>query len=155
MVAPLVGHLPCSSGARDGTSTSTRPDHSGGAKSGGPNQRRARAISWLTLLAMFGVMWLWRSQSESRGHPNIDYSTLYSWAERGQLESATLKGRRLDGQLRSAAKVEGRDVTEFHTELPERDDSLLPLLRAKGTRITVEREEQPFAIQLVLSILPW
>jgi cell division protease FtsH len=112
-------------------------------------------ISWLMLLAMFGAMWLWLSHAESRGHPSVDYSTLYSWAEHGQLESATLKGRRLDGKLRSAVKLEGRDVTEFHTELPERDDSLLPLLRQEGTRIAVEREEQPVAIQLVLSILPW
>jgi cell division protease FtsH len=104
---------------------------------------------------MFGMMWLWRSQAESKGHPSVDYSTLYAWSERGQLETATLKGRRLDGKLRAALKVDGRDVTQFHTELPERDDSLLPLLRQKGTRIAVEREEQPFAIQLVLSILPW
>ena len=59
------------------------------------------------------------------------------------------------GTLRAPTTLDGRQVSQFHTELPERDDSLLPLLRARGTRIVVEREEQPFAIQLVLSILPW
>jgi cell division protease FtsH len=107
------------------------------------------------LLAMFGGMWLWQSQAASRAHANVDYSTLYAWAEQGKLASATLKGRRLVGALRSPVALDGRQVAEFHTELPERDDSLLPLLRAKGTKISVEREEQPFAIQLVLNLLPW
>jgi cell division protease FtsH len=112
-------------------------------------------VSWLLLLTMFALMWLWRYQAERQGHPAVDYSTLYGWVEHGDLERATIRGRRLDGKLRAAAKLDGRDVTEFHGELPERDDTLLPLLRSKGVQIRIESEAQPFAIQMLMSILPW
>lgn len=107
----------------------------------------------LMILAL--TWWLWQSQPGSRQYPDVDYSTLYSWVEQGNISSVTLKGRRLEGILRAPRALDGRQTTQFRTELPERDDSLLPLLRAKGTRIRVEREEQPFAVQLVLSLLPW
>ena len=104
---------------------------------------------------MFGVMWLWQSKADSRGRPGVDYSTLYTWAEQGRLASATLKGRRLVGTLHSPATVDGRQVSQFRTELPEHDDSLLPLLRAKGIRILVEPDRPPVAGRLVLDLLPW
>jgi cell division protease FtsH len=107
------------------------------------------------MLAIVGGMWLWRAEAEHRARASVDYSTFYVWAEQGKLASATLRGRQLDGTLKSAAKVDGSDVTHFRTELPERDDTLLPILRAKGTRIAVERDDQPLAIQLVMNLLPW
>ena len=50
-----------------------------------PNQRRATMFSWLLMLLMFGGMWLWQSRAESRGQSDVDYSTLYAWAEQGKL----------------------------------------------------------------------
>jgi cell division protease FtsH len=120
-----------------------------------PGWHHTRILSWALLIGMFTTMWLWRSQAERQDRPTIDYSTLYQWAEQGHLQQATLRGRRLEGKLRAPEKQDGRDVTDFRTELPEHDDTLLPLLRQKGTRIVVEREEQPFAVQLVLTLLPW
>ena len=121
----------------------------------GSNPRRTTIASWLLLLAMGAAMWFWRAQAETRAHAQVDYSTLYAWTEQGKLAHVTIKGRRLDGTLRAAATLDGRQVTDFRTELPEHDDSLLPLLRSKGTGITVQGEEQPFAIQVVLNLLPW
>jgi cell division protease FtsH len=117
--------------------------------------RRATVISGLVLLALFAVMWVWGTHADSLDRPTADYSALYTWAQRGAIASATLKGRRFFGTLRSPATLDGRQVTEFWTELPERDDALLPLLREKSVKITVERDDQPFAIQLVASVFPW
>jgi cell division protease FtsH len=133
----------------------TEPNHPAGAQGGGPGAWRATVISWLVLAAIVGLILHWRAQAENLALPSIDYSTLYGWAEQGKLARVTLKGRGLVGVLRAPTAVEGPQVTTFHTELPERDDSLLPLLRAKGAHIAVESQEQPFAIQLVLTVLPW
>jgi cell division protease FtsH len=119
------------------------------------NEKRARPKSWIVLVAMLGAMWAWQWQAEREINPKVDYSLLYTWAEEGKIERATVKGQRFEGVLRAPAKVEGQEVRTFATDLPERDDELLPLLRKKGTRITVERAEQPFAVQLVLALLPW
>jgi hypothetical protein len=110
-----------------------RPPSAGGSEPRSPNQRRATALSWLLLLLLFGGMWLWQSGAETRGHPDVDYSTLYGWAEQGKLGSATLKGRLL-GSLRAPTTVDGRQVSQVHTELPERDDSLLPRSRRTALR---------------------
>jgi cell division protease FtsH len=106
------------------------------------------------MFTAFAVAWHSIGRLGSADRSGIDYSTLYSWAGEGKLDRVTLRGSHLSGTLRAPAKVDGRDVTAFETELPERDDTLLPLLRAKGTRIAVERGERPL-LQLAVSLVPW
>jgi cell division protease FtsH len=120
-----------------------------------PGDNRRTVLSWLVLGAMFAAMAFWQWRAEQRVHPAVDYSTLYAWAEEGKLASATVRGHRLEGVLRAPATLEGNQVTAFHTELPDRDDELLPLLRKRGVRVAVEPEERPFIVQLVLGALPW
>jgi cell division protease FtsH len=136
--------------------TFKRPLQTGGAPAPEPpHQWLGNVASGLLLATMFALMWLWRAHAENDNRPAVDYSTFYAWAEQGKLRDVRIKGRRLEGGLQSPATHDGRQVAEFYTELPERDDSVLPLLRQKGVRIGVQREEQPFAIQLVLGLLPW
>jgi cell division protease FtsH len=120
-----------------------------------PQQRRINVASGLLLIVVVVLMWAWRAQVASSSRPKVDYSTFYAWAEAGELRNASLKGRRLEGTRQSPATVDGRQVTDFHTELPERDDSLLPLLRQQRVQIEVLRDDQPAAVQLVLGLLPW
>jgi cell division protease FtsH len=120
-----------------------------------PTNRRHTVLSWLVLGALFASMALWQWHAERKSHPRVDYSTLYAWADEGRLASATVSGRRLEGVLRAPAPLEGRQVAAFETELPERDDELLPLLRRKGVRVAIEPEERPVLVQLVLGALPW
>jgi cell division protease FtsH len=120
-----------------------------------PSGRRLTVLSWLALGGLFAVMAFtqWRVERESRRL--IDYSTLYTWADEGRLASVNVKGRRLEGALRAPVTTDGRAIEAFHTELPERDDALLPLLRRKGTRIVIESEARPWAVELGLTLLPW
>jgi cell division protease FtsH len=106
----------------------------------------------VVMVGFAGLRWM---QMESRDRTAVDYSTLYRWAEQGQLAGVTIKGRQLDGKLRALVAHKGTQIATFRTELPEHDDTLLPLLRAKGTEISIEPEQAPFANQVLLSLLPW
>jgi len=132
----------------------TLPVRSGPAKPPGAPSRN----SWpmlLVLAAMFLGMWLWRASVEDSAHPAVDYSVFYDWIEAGKVESVVIKGPVLEGELKAAETVAGRPTEVFHTIRPDGDQALLPLLREKGVRIRVTTEQQPFAIQLVLTLLPW
>jgi cell division protease FtsH len=131
------------------------PRPSGGTQPSGSDPRRTTLVAWLMFLTLVSAVFFWRSQGEGGVRTSADYSTLYGWAEEGKLASVVVKGRRLEGVLRAPATIDGRPVKEFATQLPERDDNLLPLLRAKGTRIAVEPEDRSFAAQVFLTLLPW
>jgi len=51
--------------------------------------------------------------------------------------------------------LDGRTVKTFHTDLPQNDPALLPSLREKGVTITVKSRQQPFAVEMVMTLLPW
>jgi cell division protease FtsH len=107
------------------------------------------------VLALVPLVWGLRAQNEAGLRSAVDYSMLYGWAEAGQVATVRIKGRHVDGAVRAPVTVDGRTVTEFHTDLPEGDQSLLPLLRAKGARISVEPEAQAPIVQLMAGALPW
>ncbi len=110
----------------------------------------------LVMLALMLVgMWFWRSSLESAPQPAVDYSQFFSWIEGDQVESVTIRGQAVTGELKKAEQLEGRSVKGFQTTLPNNDDALMPALRKHGVAIRVAREEQPFAVQLVLTLLPW
>jgi len=103
------------------------------------------------LLATF---WWWRS-SRQEARPDVDYSTVYSWTDQGNVDSVVVKGETVEGTLRIPQIFDNTLITTFHTQLPANDDTLVPLLRTKGARIRVASPEQPFLWQLALSLLPW
>ncbi|HVZ33731.1 MAG TPA: ATP-dependent metallopeptidase FtsH/Yme1/Tma family protein, partial [Polyangiaceae bacterium] len=116
------------------------------------------SMSWqmlVLLAALLAGMWFWRASVEGQAHPGIDYSAFYGWLEAGKIESVVLRGPILEGSLKAPEKVGDTPTKVFHTVRPERDDALLPLLREKKVDLRVENEQQPFAVQLVLSLLPW
>ena len=57
--------------------------------------------------------------------------------------------------LNKAETVQGNSTKAFRTVMPERDDSLIPLLRSKHVVVRVTSEEQPLATQILVSALPW
>src|SRR5690606_15927936 len=79
----------------------------------------------------------------------------YAWVETDRVESVTIRGQRIDGKLKTEQEVAGRRTAVFYTTRPSDDEALLPLLREKNVDINVRTEEQPFALQLMLSLLPW
>ncbi len=110
----------------------------------------------LVLLALMLVStWYWREQTQAVKHPLVDYSVFYGWLEEDKVATVVLKGAVVDGSLKQAQDIAGARTTTFHTLRPDADDSLLPLLRTKRVRIQVTSEEQPFAIEILLALLPW
>ncbi len=123
-----------------------------------PPEKEPTGFSWpmlLMLAAMLVGMWFWRSSVEQSGHPAVDYSTFYDWVEADKVDSVVMRGARLDGTLKAPESIDGRSTKVFHTIRPPDDEALLPLLRKKSVDISVRSEDQPFAVQLVLSLLPW
>ncbi|HVU49274.1 MAG TPA: ATP-dependent zinc metalloprotease FtsH [Polyangia bacterium] len=123
-------------------------------KAPGPPRRLHVAFVVMVVLTLAAV-WHGLARMTSLDGPPVDYSTLWAWADAGKLDHVTLTGTRLVGTLRAPTSRDGRDVTVFVTELPEHDDALLPLLRARGARIEVAREARPAIVEVALSLLPW
>ncbi|MEZ4224237.1 MAG: ATP-dependent zinc metalloprotease FtsH [Polyangiaceae bacterium] len=112
---------------------------------------------WLTLALLLASFTAWQYFSaRTETQPVVSYSAFYRFVEQDQLESVTLQGTRVTGVLKSEQSVDDVTVKKFQTTLPLLEDQqLLPLLREKGVKVDVRSEEQPLALQLVLSILPW
>jgi cell division protease FtsH len=104
---------------------------------------------------MLGAMWFWKSQSEEAGESSLAYSQLFAWAQQGKIESVVISGDAVDATLKKAESVDGKTVQTFHCDLPQNDPALLTVLRDKGAKIVVKSQKQPFAVQLVLTLLPW
>jgi cell division protease FtsH len=110
----------------------------------------------LILLAfMLAAMWLWKSANEGAQKQSIAYSQLFEWARQGKLTQVDIAGDAADATLKSPETIEGRQVKTFRTNLPKDDAALLPLLRDKDVKIIVHNQQQPFAVQVVLTLLPW
>jgi cell division protease FtsH len=123
---------------------------------GSPGERRRSLL--VMMVVLFGglsLMWMWRSGTEEAKAPQVDYSVFYDWVEADKVESVTMIGPTIQGTLSAEEAVDGKPVTTFETRRPEGDEELVPLLREKEIGIKVEAEDQSFALQLVLSILPW
>jgi cell division protease FtsH len=115
-------------------------------------------FSWQTMLVlvvMLGAMWLWKSHSEGAATPTVDYSTFYGWLQAGRLKAVKIEGTGIIGELQAPEAFEAGQISAFHTVAPPADEALLPLLRAKGVRIQVSDQKEPFGVQLLLTLLPW
>ncbi|HKQ70195.1 MAG TPA: ATP-dependent zinc metalloprotease FtsH [Polyangiaceae bacterium] len=109
------------------------------------------------LFVLLAGMWIWQLfGQDQRELPTIPYSAFYSFLEEGKIGSINVSGQSVSGRLKDPETFDNRSVREFKTTLPSQPDSaLFPLLREKKVDIQVRTEEQPFALQLMLSLLPW
>jgi cell division protease FtsH len=101
------------------------------------------------------AMWVWKSAVERNRHPPVGYSRLYDWVQEGKVESVLISSETVEGTLKSPEKLDGRTIKTFETNLPPNDPALLPLLRDKGVAIKVKSQKQPFAVQVLMTLLPW
>ena len=122
----------------------------GMAPTPGPSRR-----TMLILPLMLLGMWIWKSYSEGTAQPPVAYSQLYQWIEQGKVESVVLDGELVSATLKSPETVDGRQIKDLQINVPPNDSQLLPLLRQKGVRITVRSQRQPFAVQILFTLLPW
>jgi cell division protease FtsH len=121
---------------------------------GGTDSKISRRML-LALPLMLAAMWLWKSTVEGRAQPPIAYSQLYDWIKAGKVQSIVIAGDSVDATLKSPEKLDGRTVKTFHTSMPPNDPAFLPLLREKGVAITVKSQKQPFAVEMLMTLLPW
>jgi cell division protease FtsH len=134
----------------------TTPQRPGAPAPGTPPTGPTGSRRMLLLLgAMLVAMWFWKGQIEGKANPPVPYSQLFTWIQQGKVQSVELKGDTVDATLKQAESYEGRMVHTFRSNLPANDSALLPLLREKGTQIVVKSQEQPFAVQVVMTLLPW
>jgi len=123
---------------------------------GGPPPEPSTSRRMLLLLPlMLLAMWFWKSSTEGTGQPSVAYSQLFQFVEQGKVESVVFDGEVLDATLVKPEKFDGHESKELHTNMVANDAQLLPLLRQKGVRITVKSQTQPFAVQMLMTLLPW
>jgi cell division protease FtsH len=109
----------------------------------------------LLLALMIGAMWFWKSTMEGQEEAAVAYSQLFDWVREGKVKSIVLAGDTASATLAKPETLDGKTVQTFRTNLPANDAAFLPLLRDKGVRVTVNSQKQPFAVQVVLTLLPW
>jgi cell division protease FtsH len=87
--------------------------------------------------------------------PTIAYSTFFQAVKDKNVESVSITGQTVTGKLIKPTTIDGASTQTFKTFLPAQDDrELMPLLRETNVRVEVKSEEQPFLVQLLVSMLP-
>jgi cell division protease FtsH len=107
------------------------------------------------LALMIAAMWFWKSVNEGAAKDTVAYSQLYDCARTGKLKSVDIAGDTVDVTLKAPEQLDGKTITSFRSNVPKEDAAFLPLLRDNGVRIVVRSQAQPFAVQVVLTLLPW
>jgi cell division protease FtsH len=121
---------------------------------GAPPGRRPSWLKWVVLAALLGAVWLWQSSQRKRA-PEVDYSTAYGWIDAGKVKSVILEGQDLQGSLSEPQSVDGRSMDRFHAWIPDKDDSLIALLREKKVAVRVAEKGQSVVVQVLFGVLPW
>jgi cell division protease FtsH len=136
------------------TPPSRVPDPPGG---GVPTDPRTTWKGWALLALLLLSFWGWQYfATQEEVHPNISYTGFFRAVQDGRVESVTVKGNTVTGNLRSEQQIEGKKLKTFRTMLPpQEDEQLMPLLREKGVEVNVRSEEQPLALQILITLLPW
>jgi cell division protease FtsH len=112
--------------------------------------------AWLFLGLLLGGMTLWQSMmNQEQAYPSIDYSEFYRLVEAGKVELVTLRGETILGPLKQSETRAGQPFQNFQTTGPENDPDLMPLLRKHQVDHRVKSQEQPFAVQLIFTVMPW
>ena len=120
-----------------------------------PSESRISGRMLALLGVMFAAMWLWKANTETTSEKPVPYSTFYNWAKDGKLDSVILDGEGLTGKLKGPEFFEGKSIKSFHSNPAPNDVNLLPLLHEKEVRIEVKTQQQPFGVQVLLTLLPW
>jgi cell division protease FtsH len=126
-----------------------------GPQAGPPSEPSASRRMLFVLALMLGAMWLWKSAIEGQARPPVAYSQLFDWIKDGKVQSVVIAGDDLEAKLKKPETLGGRQVETVHANVPQSDPALLPLLREKGVSITVKSQKQPFAVEVVMTLLPW
>jgi len=108
----------------------------------------------LALPLLLVAAWAWRSSEAPPVAPALTYSQLYQLTEEGKVASVVLDGEVVDAVLKSPETLEGRPVKTLRTNAAN-DPAFMPLLHQKGVAITVKTQKQPFAVQMLINLLPW
>jgi cell division protease FtsH len=135
--------------------TSTKPDSE--TESPGKDSLQPRS-PWLLILLFvmpFGMMLFLRSVTHSEHGPSIDYSSFYDFAQKERVSKILIQGQSIEGDFKAVEDVNGKKSKTFQTIAPERDDSLLPLLRAQRVQVQVVSDEPAFGTNLLWSVMPW
>ncbi len=118
----------------------------------------AQRPPWI-MVALFAAMllgtWAWRAQMDSERAPLIDYSAFYAKAEQHKVASVVIRGQTIEGKFRSKEKIGDKELERFRSMMPREDQQLLPVLREQGVSIRVTSEEQPFFVEVLITLLPW
>jgi cell division protease FtsH len=61
----------------------------------------------------------------------------------------------VEATLKVPETVAGQQIKTVRTNVVANDSALLPLLHQKGVQITVKSQKQPFAVQMLFTLLPW
>jgi cell division protease FtsH len=105
---------------------------------------------------LLGGMAVWQSfANQEQAYPSIDYSEFYRLLEAHKIESVTLKGENIVGRLLQPETKDEITFQNFQSLRPDPDPDLVSDLRKNGVNIRVRSQEQPFAVQLVATLLPW
>ena len=115
---------------------------------------RPRWGSWISLILLLALVWMWSAADRAGNQPEVAYSTVYGWIHEGKVESVVLEGKHLSGKLREQQPVDNRSVRTFRTLVPD-DQDLVRELRDRGVAIRVESSDTPVLLQVLYSLLPW
>ena len=112
--------------------------------------------AWLVLGLLLAGMAIWQSvANQEQAYPAIDYSEFYRLLEARKIEGVTLEGERIIGELRQPETRGNIDFQNFQAVRPDPDPNLVPKLLEFDVDIRVRSHEQPFAVQLIATLLPW
>jgi len=110
----------------------------------------------LVLALLLASFWAWtRFATQEEVHPEISYTTFYQLVGEKKVEEVVIKGQQVVGTFGQPQQIEGKTIERFKTMVPGQDEELLPRLRDNGVEISVRSEDQPVALQLLITLLPW
>jgi cell division protease FtsH len=109
----------------------------------------------LILVSGFALLWVLRAGGQAAQGPTIDYSTFYEVVQKDRVSKVVIRGSNVEGEFKTDEDVAGKKTKVFQTTVPERDDTLLPLLRAQHVQVRVVPVEPGFGTSLLWAFLPW
>ena len=122
-----------------------------------PGNARPSWRGWIVLGLLLATFYLWtRYAANEEAQPTIAYTSFYKAIQEQKVQSVVMKGQTITGRFIKATPIEGRNLDTFRTLVPLQEDrDLIPLLRDKGVVLNVKSEEQPFGVQVIVSLLPF
>ncbi|GGO83492.1 ATP-dependent zinc metalloprotease FtsH [Marinobacterium nitratireducens] len=134
------------------------PQNQQGPGGAPPQMSMLRMLVWFCAVMLFTYYWLDLSQGQQQ---ELSYSQFKARVSADQVESVTMQGDRVVGQLRSA--IEGSPSGDgqsprnrFVTTLPPVDDpELIPLLEQHEVEVRARSAEGTWWARLLIGVLPW